>query len=412
MAGFVESRNGRYRARFTPPGGREISETFDRKGDANDWLDRQRGDAVRGTWMDPRGGKTLFGDVAKRFMDGQVHLREPTLVKRERNLKLHILPAFGSRQLRSITHASVQSWVKSLSGKGLAAGTVEGVFRLLAQILAYAVADERLIAESPCSKRVNLPVIASKLTIPTLEQIELVHDRLPARWRRASARGNGLRQGELFGLTVDRVDFLRRQVTVDRQLQRRARLQRFLDEGGRLPKGSGIVALGGGLFLVEVKVARSNRVVPLGRWALELFAEQIAEFPPGDHGLIFTTSTGRPVTVSTLENAWERATRKRLAPDPEIADPGEHRGARDPALAPHFTIHDERHFYASGLIAKGLSPVAVAKILGDTEETVLKTYAHLWPDDFDRARAAADEFLAGEVEQVTAWARPGHGQGS
>lgn len=32
------------------------------------------------------------------------------------------------------------------------------------------------------------------------------------------AAAMGMRQGECFGLTVDRVDFLRRQVRVDRQL--------------------------------------------------------------------------------------------------------------------------------------------------------------------------------------------------
>lgn len=32
------------------------------------------------------------------------------------------------------------------------------------------------------------------------------------------AAGTGLRQGEAFGLTVDRVDFLRRELRVDRQL--------------------------------------------------------------------------------------------------------------------------------------------------------------------------------------------------
>jgi integrase len=32
------------------------------------------------------------------------------------------------------------------------------------------------------------------------------------------AAGTGLRQGELFGLSVDRIDFLRRELRVDRQL--------------------------------------------------------------------------------------------------------------------------------------------------------------------------------------------------
>ena len=95
MAGFVEKRrNGRYRARFTPPGGSEVSRTFDRKGDADDWLDEQRGQAVRGAWIDPRGGETLFGEHAANWLIGRVHLVESTAAKEGRDLRNHLLPTF------------------------------------------------------------------------------------------------------------------------------------------------------------------------------------------------------------------------------------------------------------------------------------------------------------------------------
>lgn len=45
---------------------------------------------------------------------------------------------------------------------------------------------------------------------------------MPPRWREAvvpgAGTGTGVRQGEMLGRTVDRIDFLRRQVVVGQQL--------------------------------------------------------------------------------------------------------------------------------------------------------------------------------------------------
>jgi integrase len=46
---------------------------------------------------------------------------------------------------------------------------------------------------------------------------------------------------------------------------------------------------------------------------------------------------------------------------------------------PRIRIHDLRHSHAAELIDMGYSISAVAKRLGDTEETVMSTYAHLYP---------------------------------
>ncbi len=64
-----------------------------------------------------------------------------------------------------------------------------------------------------------------------------------------------------------------------------------------------------------------------------------------------------------------------------------------------------RHFHASLLISAGLSVTAVAERLGhaDPAET-LRTYAHLWPTDQERATAAieatfgASAILSGTTE--------------
>jgi integrase len=50
--------------------------------------------------------------------------------------------------------------------------------------------------------------------------VEAIRAEMPARLQSAVtlAAGAGLRQGEVLGVTVDRVDFLRRELTIDRQL--------------------------------------------------------------------------------------------------------------------------------------------------------------------------------------------------
>ncbi len=59
-----------------------------------------------------------------------------------------------------------------------------------------------------------------------------------------------------------------------------------------------------------------------------------------------------------------------------------------------FTLHDLRHFYASGLIAAGCDVVTVQRALGHASASItLNTYSHLWPTADDRTRAAATELM-------------------
>ena len=49
-------------------------------------------------------------------------------------------------------------------------------------------------------------------------------------------------------------------------------------------------------------------------------------------------------------------------------------------LNPEFTIHSFRHSHVSMLIELGYSALMIAERIGDTVETTLKTYSHLYPD--------------------------------
>jgi hypothetical protein len=69
----IQKRNGRWHARWREASGRERAMVFDRKLDAERWLDGVRGELVRGTYVDPGAGRELFREVANRWLSVQVH---------------------------------------------------------------------------------------------------------------------------------------------------------------------------------------------------------------------------------------------------------------------------------------------------------------------------------------------------
>ncbi|MEO5839654.1 MAG: tyrosine-type recombinase/integrase, partial [Acidimicrobiales bacterium] len=69
--------------------------------------------------------------------------------------------------------------------------------------------------------------------------------------------------------------------------------------------------------------------------------------------------------------------------------------------APGAHFHDLRHHYASVLIQAGLNVKVVQERLGHATATeTLDTYAHLWPDDEDRTRAAIDSVWVPAVSDL------------
>ena len=59
-----------------------------------------------------------------------------------------------------------------------------------------------------------------------------------------------------------------------------------------------------------------------------------------------------------------------------------------------FVFHSCRHFCASTLLADGTPITAVAGHLGDTVETVTRTYVHWLRDDRDVPAAVLDRIIA------------------
>jgi integrase len=251
----------------------------------------------------------------------------------------------------------------------LAPATVRQTHRAVAAVLRAAVVD-RVLASSP-AVGVKLPTVTRPKVHPLeLTEVHALAEGMPKRTRAAVlfAAGSGLRMGEVLGLTVDRVDFLRRTVKVDRQML--------------TPPATGVPVFG------PPKTAASARTVPLAQVTLDVLAAHLALWPAGPDGVIFTSPEGKP---------WRR---QKFG--------GVVRKARETACLPEtVTFHDLRHHFASVLIAAGCSIKAVQEALGHANASeTLDTYSHLWPADEDRIRdavtAAHDPSRVTPVSQVGA----------
>ena len=223
MASIARRPDGTYRPRFRDESGKEHARHFKRKVDAQRWLDEQTAAMVTGAYVDPRSGRMTFAEYAEQWRTTQV-VRPTTGLAYERVLRRNVYPRLGARPLASIRPSDIQGLVAWLSTDAedrpaLAPRTVRVTLSVASAVFKSAVRDRRLVA-NPCVG-VRLPeVLTSQVQpLPTASVVAL-REAMPLRWRAAVVLGadTGVRQGELLGLTVDRIDFLRRQMVVDRQL--------------------------------------------------------------------------------------------------------------------------------------------------------------------------------------------------
>lgn len=211
MASIARRSDGTYRPRFRDATGKEHARHFKRKVDAQRWLDEMTAAMVTGQYVDPTAGRLTLREYAEQWRAAQVH-RPTTAAHVETMLRRHVSPALRQRRPSSVLPSDVQALVKRLS-LDLAPSTVGVVHRILASIFKAAVRDRRIVA-SPCEGP-KLPKVHRRRVEPlTREAVQALTDAVADRYRAlvTLAAGTGLRQGEAFGLTVDRIDFLRRQL--------------------------------------------------------------------------------------------------------------------------------------------------------------------------------------------------------
>lgn len=370
-----------YQVRWNDPAGGEPSKQFGRWEDARDFKITIEGELQRGTYVDPKAGKTLFRKYFTEVYVPGLQQRSQSVERLESIFKLHVLPVLGDMRIGAIRRLQVQRLVNELVVKKnqaprgpaafeptLAASYVVHIYELVSSVFNAAVVDN-VIPKSPCVK-INTPEVHKKeIIIPTTDQVLEIARRISPRYKNMLivAAGTGMRSGELRGLSKDNVDWLRKKIKVRQQM---------------------ITPTTGSTYLGPPKTRAGTRDIPVADVVIEALSDQINRYGTGEGGIIFTNRTGKWVRNGTAV--------EKLRP---ILD--------DLGFAPGIAWHLLRHYYASMLIRARLSVKVVQLRLGHASAVeTWDTYGHLWPEDEEDSRTAVQDALGGSVTS------PSDGSGS
>lgn len=352
MASIQKRPDGRWRARYRDAAGKEHARHFTRKVDGQRWLDEVTASVITGAYVDPKAGRVTLSSFFKDWSGRQIWA-----VGTSKAMSLAVRSCtFADVELRHVQRSHVESWVKHMEKSGLAPGTIRTRYNNVRSVLRGAKAD-RFIALDP-SDGVRLPRLRRAehaMGIPSTEDVGALL-RASDVWFRpfiALCAFGGLRLGEAAAVQLSDVDFLRRSLKVQRQVQRAGKEQVSITP----PKHG------------------SERVVPIPDELLQMLSSHVQEI--GVHGgkeWLFVGNAGMPPHQNTIGYWWRKT-------------------VQDAGLSP-IRLHDLRHYFASGLIASGCDVVTVQRALGHASATVtLNTYGHLWPDAEDRTRSASGAMM-------------------
>jgi len=370
MSSIEKRPNGRWNARYRDTSGRSRSRVFDRKVDAQRFLDEVATDISRGTWIDPRAGTIPFGEWAMEWWRTTTKLRPTTRRGYWGILNRRVLPVFGRRRLGDIDYLDVELFIADLLDDGLSPKYTRDCVSVLSLTFKLAVKG-RLRLDNPAAGH-SIPTRKRRIHEGDVLSMEEVHRLIaevpgpykPAVWLIVLA---GLRPAELCGVRVRDLDLKTRILHVSQTV---LPLHGFDTEGFQLVTGS-------------PKTPDGDRRIPIPDWlcdeinsVLTLRAERRGT-PTAPDELIFQTRYGNPINRDKFR---EKVIRPAL---------------RAAGLPESFRTYDLRHSHASLLIELGANLLALAQRMGHSDPAItLRVYGHLFEGTQAELSRQLDELRA------------------
>jgi integrase len=347
----------RYDAWYRDAAGRRHSTgTFLKRHDAAQAARNAETKIAAGQWIDPADGRVTFAEyVAKSWWPSR-HLEVSTRAAYRSYLHTHFLPYFGQIPIASILPSTVHAWVSFAHQAGLSPRSIRKYHVLLHNIFRRAVQD-RVIAFNPCADTELPKVVAKPTRILSPAEFERLLDAIPQRHRvmMLVAIETGMRWGELVGLRVRHVDFLRRTVLV----------QDVVVEVSKKDSPTGE------RFVTKPYPKNDQlRRLRITSELLEAIARHVENLDLRHDDLLFPAngcSGGGPISRANFRTRiWLSAlTRAGLGSD--------------------VRFHDLRHTHASWLLAGGADLKVVMDRMGHAQLATTQRYLHTLPDTDDRA---------------------------
>jgi integrase len=321
--------------------------TFPTITDARNFLSRLRIEIEDGTYQRVDEGLQSFAPFAMRYLQTQTqNIKATTANKYETNLRVHVIPIFGERSLKSIRSIDVAEWVTKMSSNGSRVGTIRSAHGIMNQVMTEAVRSG-LIESNPCA-HTRFPRMARyEPTIITEEEANAIIDVMPNNYKAfvTVLAYCGLRYGEAAALRRGKVDLIHGEITVDES-----------------------VANANGKTIWGETKTYERRVVSLPAFLVDALADHMEEFTEdADNSLVFTTGESK----EAKRKGWIQNNNFHN----RVWNPAINRLVKEGVLKSDVSPKDLRATCASW-VSDDFSPLEAAKRLGHSNTaTTTKHYA-------------------------------------
>jgi integrase len=333
----------------------------------DDFLRKQGEEPVAEPEVEAERDTITLSTFAKRFLkawktrptrQGKQH-SQATIDSYAITLRVHVEPSIGTLPIRSITKDDVRRIYDKLENEDPPRRSMAArVHRTLSVLFNYAI-EEGVLDKSPLAtlkRSYRRPTVQP----PTEAQIAAIlkaskDDRLGAMI--VLAIDSGARQGELFALTWDDIDFARHSITINKSASETTE----------------------GVVLTSPKTQKANRTLKVSPGTIDALKKRRAiakrEGFDQDDDFVFPSERGFVLRKSNfLRETWNPI--------------------RVAAKVPAAKFHNLRHASASLLLRSGIHPKIVQERLGhESIVLTLDTYSHLMEGMQDQAAAALGEAL-------------------
>jgi integrase len=341
----VYGKVSRWRVRWVDSTGAERTKIFQRKPDAQAYLNGLTADVHRGEYVDPRKSSETFGSVAEQWFATKQHRKPKTVAGYRSLLDTVILPRWEGVPLKRLDYESYSTWLGALSvdggqrGSGLSASRITQTHQLVGAVLKYAQRTGKV------AKNVALEIKRDE-DLPEQHERErryLSHAELLLLAKAADRFETLTLVLGYCGLRFGEAVALRRRHVGDRVLTVRS---------------SATAVTGRGIVESTTKTKRDRHVpVPEPVWK-----RLQAELPTDPNDLVFPSRKGGFLPLGEYRWAFDNAC-------DEVGIEG---------LVPHGL----RHTTASLAISAGANVKVVQRLLGHaTASMTLDRYGHLLNDD-------------------------------
>ncbi|MFJ6695765.1 tyrosine-type recombinase/integrase [Streptomyces sp. NPDC091272] len=364
--------------RYREPGGTraERQPTFEKKTQAGAFAARLERDKYEGYFLDPKRGDIPLHAYAPDWLERQV-ISDGTYRNYESFLRIHFMPALGTKTLIAIQTKDIEAFVSAVSRK-LSPSTVRDRMKMVSSIFKTAFKEKRR-ADNP-TDGIKLPRTSTHAVdddeILTLHEVDLIAKQISPQYRLTIylQAGLGLRISETLAFSADchRDGFVRVRRQVSTKAHRKDCTTRFIPLKHRAEGEYRDIPTPA--FLTEEIDAH------LRDWGTTTVGDIEVLFAPRERG------KGIMPTANTYSYHFRKALKDA--------------GITKPDGSPKYTPHGLRHFFTSTALAHGIPLHEVSRWLGHRPiKTTVDVYGHLVPASWDRCRTIMHNALRPESPQ-------------